>query len=110
MAGRLPIRVLLIDRHEMVRTALALSFEFMDGIECVGEAEDGEAGLRLCAELLPDVVITEFHLPKISGIALTCTLTQMYPEIKVIALDTVQQEDEIARFLRQALVNTCSKK
>lgn len=92
----LPIRILIIDTHSMVRSALAASFEAMDGIECVGEADDGEAGLRLCAELVPDIVITELHLPKISGVALTRTLTQIYPQIKIIALDTLEREDEIA--------------
>ena len=109
MSNGTPIRVLLIDRHEIVRSALAASFESMADIECVGEAEDGEAGMRLCAELLPDIVITELHLAKISGVALTQTLTQIYPQIKVIALDTLQHHDEIAPILEAGACKYLSK-
>jgi DNA-binding NarL/FixJ family response regulator len=63
-----PIRVLLADDHAVVRQGIRQFLEASGEIEVVAEAADGEEGLRLARELLPDVVVLDIQMPVRSGI------------------------------------------
>lgn len=89
------IRVVIIDSHKIVRAALATFIDLFDEFELAGVAEDGAAGLALCLEQQPHVVITEINLPHLDGITLTQHLTQKPSSIKVIALDINQLPEKI---------------
>src|SRR5262245_30470472 len=89
------IGILLIDQHAMIRAVLADCLQVYDGLVLLGEAEDGETGLACARRLEPDVVITELHLPQMSGIELTQRLTEACPDIKVIALSTTISQTDI---------------
>lgn len=65
-----PIRVLLVDDDRMLRSALADLLEDL-GFSVVGQAEDGERGVALAAEHLPDVVLMDLRMPGIDGIEAT---------------------------------------
>jgi two-component system response regulator DesR len=64
------IRLLVAEDQRMVLGALAALLELEDDITVVGTAEDGEAALRLVAELDPDVVLTDIEMPGMSGLEL----------------------------------------
>lgn len=59
-------RILIVDDHPSFRAAARRLLE-AEGYEVVGEAADGEAGLRAVAALKPDVVLLDVHLPGIDG-------------------------------------------
>ena len=59
-------RVLIVDDHPSFRAAARLLLEH-EGFEVVGEAEDGAAGLRQTAALVPDVVLLDVNLPDFDG-------------------------------------------
>lgn len=103
------IRILIVDKHEIVRMSLALCLSSFDDLILVGEAEDGASGLALCAQLQPNLVITEIRLPKVDGVTLTSTITQTHPQIKVIALDTTLQDNEIEVILQAGAYQYISK-
>jgi DNA-binding NarL/FixJ family response regulator len=67
MADR--IRVLIVDDHQMVRQGLRTFFDVQDDIEVVGEAADGEAGVRVAGEVAPDVVLLDLRMPDSDGVA-----------------------------------------
>jgi DNA-binding NarL/FixJ family response regulator len=78
-----PLRVLLIDDNRNMRLALAGLLED-EGIDVVGEADDGDAGLELVARLGPDVVVTDVRMPGLDGISATRRIRELAPATQVI--------------------------
>jgi two-component system, NarL family, response regulator LiaR len=70
----------------MLRLSLSVFLETRDDLVLVGEASNGEEAVILCRHLQPDVVIVDFHLPGIDGIATTRLLRQYCPDTRVIML------------------------
>ncbi len=62
------IRVLLVDDQELVRSGFRIILDSEPGIEVVGEAADGEEGVRLAAGLRPDVICMDVEMPTMNGI------------------------------------------
>ena len=83
-----PIRVLVADSHTIVRSGLALFIEMSERFELVGEAEEGNETLRLCALLQPDVVLISLELPPVDGIDTTRLIHERHPLISIIMLST----------------------
>jgi two-component system, NarL family, response regulator LiaR len=90
-----PIRVLLVDDHKMVRSGLAMLLKGFSDLELVGEASNGEEGVRLCAELQPDVVLMDLVMPEMDGVAATQQIRQKYPNIQVIALTSFKDKEHV---------------
>ena len=65
----MPIDVLIVDDHPVVRRGLRVLLEVQDGIEVAGEAGDGPAALALAAERRPDVILLDLKLPGLDGLA-----------------------------------------
>jgi DNA-binding NarL/FixJ family response regulator len=61
-----PVRVLIVDDHESFRSSARLLLE-AEGYEVIGEAETGASGLDAAAELQPDVILLDVHLPDVDG-------------------------------------------
>lgn len=64
---RRPATVLLVDDQAMIRAGIRGILQTADDLEVVGEAADGEAGVRMCAALRPDVVLMDLRMPVLDG-------------------------------------------
>ncbi|MBB6674982.1 response regulator [Cohnella nanjingensis] len=95
MAEQQPIRVLLVDDHEMVRIGLAAVLGTEDGIEVVGEAGNGMEGLRLAKAYEPDVVLMDLVMEGMDGIETTRRLLEQQPECRVIVLTSFLDDEKM---------------
>lgn len=87
---------MVVDDHTMVRHGLATFLKIYDDLQLVGEAEDGEAAIRECAAIMPDVILMDLSLPKIDGTNAIRMIRKQLPQIQVIAL-TSFKEDKLVK-------------
>ena len=95
-----PLRVAIVDDHPMFRMGLAAAIDEMDGIELVGEAEDGEQVAALVADAAPDVLLLDVRLGETSGLEINRWLTEHHPDVKVIMLTMSEDHDTALTALR----------
>lgn len=98
------IRVLLADDQGLFREALRTLLEVQPGIEVVGEAGDGDEAVRRSAELHPDVVLMDLRMPVLDGIAATARLRAEQPDVRVLALTTFDDDEDVFAALRAGAV------
>ena len=99
-----PIRVMLVDDHTMVRRGLVTFLKAFDDLQLAGEAESGEAAIRLCAEVLPDVILMDMILPKMDGAAATSAIHKQFPKVQIIALSSFKEMDLIKNALKAGAI------
>jgi len=88
-------RVLMVDDHQLLRQSLRRAAEEA-GFDVVGEAADGEEGLRLAELLQPDVVLMDVTMPVLDGIEATRLIRQRCPSTNVVVL-TMHSDPEVVR-------------
>ena len=88
MPDTAPIRILIVDDHEIVRRGLSNYIEAVDGLELVAQATNGAEAVALCAEHVPDIVLMDVVLPDMSGPEATERIVAAQPVIRVIGLSS----------------------
>jgi NarL family two-component system response regulator LiaR len=99
-----PIRVMLVDDHAMVRKGLATFLKIFDDLQLVGEAESGAAAIKLCSEVLPDVILMDMVMPDMNGAAATRAIRQQFPQVQVIALTSFKEGDLVKNALEAGAI------
>ncbi len=66
--GAEPVRVLIVDDHDLLRRGIETILSAEPDIEVVGEAVNGAQAVDLVAELLPDIVLMDVRMPRLNGI------------------------------------------
>lgn len=100
VTGRATARVLIADDHPVMSTALRTYVDSTEGMESVAEARNGAEAVRMCAEVLPDVVIMDLHMPTMDGIEATRAIRERFTEIAVLAVTTFSTERYVIPALR----------
>nr|WP_216855316.1 response regulator transcription factor [Paenibacillus alba] len=87
------MKVLVVDDHAVVRSGLIMLLHGKQGIEIIGEAADGEEGIRAALELKPDVVLMDLNMPGMDGLAATAELRRLMPSLAILIL-SMHDDDE----------------
>ena len=102
------LTALLVDDHTMLRQGLRRGLE-AEGIVVVGEAADGEAGVRLAIELRPDVVVMDVSMPNVDGVEATRRIMQIDARQRVIMLTMHMDRTVVDQALRAGAVGYLTK-
>jgi DNA-binding NarL/FixJ family response regulator len=81
-----PLRVVLVDDHDLLRRGIKTMLESEADIEVVGEASDGADALPLVEEAVPDVVLIDVIMPNKDGIEATREIKEAFPNVGVVVL------------------------
>lgn len=97
----MPVRLVLVDDHEMVIEGLrAMLTAFSDRIEVVGQAISAEQALAVVADTDPDIVLCDVRMRGESGLDLCLTLRERDPERKIVMLSVYDDEQYLFEALR----------
>ena len=95
-----PLRVLLVDDHELVRVGLRTFLALQPDMEVVGEASSGERALALVATTTPDIVLLDLVLPGMSGLETVRALRAAHPDVKIVVLTSFAGQDQVLPVVR----------
>ncbi|HEX5641168.1 MAG TPA: response regulator transcription factor [Thermoleophilia bacterium] len=95
MTESAPIRVLIVDDHQVVRRGLRTFLELHDDLDVVGEAGDGLEAVEQAAALRPDVVLMDIVMPRLDGIEATRRIKEQSAAVGVIALTSFAGDDQV---------------
>ncbi len=94
------ISILITDDHALVRQGIRAFLELQPDIIVIGEADSGEAAVRMAAELVPDVVLMDLVMPGIGGVEATRQVKQVSPHSQIIVLTSYHEDEYIFPALR----------
>ncbi len=103
------VRLLVVDDHDLFRAGLASLLSTEAGIEVVGQASGGKMGVRLAAELRPDVILMDVRMPDISGPEATRQIVERDPGIRVLALTVSSDDADVSAVLQAGAVGFLAK-
>ncbi len=103
------VRLLVVDDHDLFRAGLASLLTAEAGIDVVGQASGGKMGVRLAAELRPDVILMDVRMPDISGPEATRQIVERDPSIQELALTVSSDDADVSAVLQAGAVGFLAK-
>jgi two-component system NarL family response regulator len=100
VAHGIPIRVLVVDDHPLVRQGVVSVVAAESDMEVVGEAGDGRQAVEQFRKLRPDVALIDLGLPLLDGIGAMEAIRSEFPHSRFIALTVYQGDEDIHRALQ----------
>ncbi|WP_447985735.1 response regulator [Nitrospira sp. Nam74] len=94
------IKVLIVDDHRVVREGLSAILQSKENIQVLGEAQDGQEAVEKARSLLPDVILMDVSMPKMTGVEATRIIKREFPHIGIIALTMYEEQQYIFDLVR----------
>lgn len=101
----MPIKVLIVDDHDVVRQGVHVFLDSLPDFVVVAEAESGEAAIRLAIEHLPDVILMDLVMPGIGGVEATRRLKVVSPNSQIVVLTSHHQDTHIFPVLQAGAIS-----
>lgn len=95
MVGTSPIRLLVVDDYEPWRHFVGTTFEKYPELQIIGEASDGLEAVQKAQELLPDLILMDIGLPRLSGIEAAMRIHQLVPSAKILFISQNSDSDVV---------------
>lgn len=100
MASTNPVRIFLVDDHNLMRAGIRMLLEGSDEAVVVGEASDGSDAVALIKEHRPDVVLMDISIGGLNGLEVTAQIKKELPHIRIIILSMHVSEEYVLQALR----------
>lgn len=94
------IQILLVEDQTLMRQGLKTILDLEPGFRVIGEAADGESGVRMALDMRPNVILMDIQMPQLNGVEATTQLCRQWPEAKVIILTTFDRDDYVYQGVR----------
>ena len=104
MTEKQPIRVMLVDDHNVVRSGLSAFLSAYDDLDLVAESSSGERAIQLCQKTQPDVVLMDLMMPGMDGATATGLIKEKCPQIQVIALTSFKEKELVEGALQAGAI------
>ena len=101
----IPITVLLVDDHEVVRSGVSAFLESQPDFEVVGEAKSGTEAVNLALKHVPDVVLMDLVMAKMDGVEATRQVKNVSPRTKIVVLTSYHQDEYIFPALQAGAIS-----
>ncbi|MDW4030855.1 response regulator transcription factor [Staphylococcus saprophyticus] len=95
----MPIKVLFVDDHEMVRIGISSYLSTQSDIDVIGEGKSGKDAIEKAHELKPDLILMDLLMDDMDGVEATEQVKKDLPNIKVVMLTSYIEDDEVYRAL-----------
>ena len=96
----LPVRILIVDDHQLLRRGVAMILKADPRFQVVGEASDGQEALDMAGELQPHLVLTNLVMPGMDGIEAIQRLRQQMPLVRVLVLSGLTDDGKVIAAIR----------
>jgi DNA-binding NarL/FixJ family response regulator len=100
-AATQPVRIILADDHDLVRSGIKALLSMIEGVEVIAEARDGAELIALVDSLMPDVVMTDISMPGMDGITAISRIHARHPRARLLVLSMYDTVD----FVKRAVAN-----
>ena len=98
------IRLLLAEDQTLMRQGLKTLLELEPDFKVVGEADNGEAAVKLALQLRPQVILMDIQMPRMTGVEATAKICGAWAAAKVILLTTFDRDDYVFQGVRAGAV------
>lgn len=92
-----PVRIVLADDHDLVRSGIKALLSMIDGVDVIAEARDGAELIQLVDNLQPDIVMTDISMPRMDGIAAISQIHARHPQVRLLVLSMYDTVDFVKR-------------
>ena len=89
--------IILADDHALFRRTLRQIIEKDPGLNVIGEAENGVELIRILKKTLPEIVIFDISMPRLSGLKAASIIKQLFPGIKILILSMHSEKEYLSR-------------
>ncbi len=96
----MPIRVMIVDDHRLMREGLETLLGFENEISVISMAENGVDALEQISKEQPDIVLIDIRMPVMNGVQCTEQIRKNYPKVKVLILTTFDDDEYIIDCLK----------
>ncbi len=90
-----PLRLMIVDDHQIVREGLRFALEVEEDIEVIGEAGEGKEAIQKALELKPDLVLMDVMMPGMNGVDACQEIRNLLPQTRVVMLTASGDEESV---------------
>ena len=90
-----PIKILIVDDHELVRQGFQALLSVKEGVEVIGQAENGNQAVSMANSLLPDIILMDLLMPEKTGIEATREIKANNPDARILIITSFAEDENV---------------